>query len=136
MEEQLRNAIAKGGLSDIVKFEGWVSGEKKIELLNWADVYILPSFNEGLPISILEAMSYKKPIISTPVGGIPEVVDKTNGILVTPGNDEEIFSAMKHYVDYKADITKHGEESYKKAETYLPDYVLKHLKKIYESLLN
>ena len=118
-----------------MKFEGWVSGEKKIELLNWADVYILPSFNEGLPISILEAMSYKKPIISTPVGGIPEVVDKTNGILVTPGNDEEIFSAMKHYVDYKADITKHGEESYKKAETYLPDYVLNHLKRIYESLI-
>lgn len=135
MEEQLRNAIAEGGLSDFVKFEGWVSGEKKIELLNWADVYILPSFNEGLPISILEAMSYKKPIISTPVGGIPEVVDKTNGILVTPGNDEEIFSAMKYYVDYKADITKHGEESYKKAETYLPDYVLNHLKRIYESLI-
>lgn len=135
METQLREAIADGGLSDFVKFEGWVSGEKKIELLNWADVYILPSFNEGLPISILEAMSYKKPIISTPVGGIPEVVDKSNGILVTPGNDEEIFSAMKHYVDNVTDIKMHGEESYKKAETYLPDYVLNHLKRIYESLI-
>ena len=89
----------------------------------------------GLPISILEAMSYKKPIISTPVGGIPEVVDKSNGILVTPGNDEEIFSAMRYYVDNKSDIKKHGEESYKKAETYLPDYVLNHLKRIYESLI-
>lgn len=42
---------------------------------------------------------------------------------------------MKHYVNYKADIKKHGEESYKKAETYLPDYVLNHLKRIYESLI-
>ena len=134
-EEELRKAITDGGLLDIVKFEGWVAGDKKIELLNWADVYILPSFNEGLPISILEAMSYKMPIISTPVGGIPEVVDKSNGILVTPGHHDEIFIAMKHYLDVKTDILKHGNESYKKVETYLPDYVLVHLKDIYEDLL-
>lgn len=135
MEEELRRAIAEGGLNGFVKFEGWVSGNKKIELLNWADVYLLPSFNEGLPISILEAMSYKMPIISTPVGGIPEVVDSANGILVTPGNADEIYAAMKFYTDNKDDILKHGEESYKRAETYLPDYVLNHLKRIYEGLL-
>lgn len=134
-EDELRKAIADGGLSEIVKFEGWVSGDKKIELLNWADVYILPSFNEGLPISILEAMSYKMPIISTPVGGIPEVVDETNGMLVTPGAEEEIFSAMMHYVECKNDIVLHGNNSNKKAETYLPDYVLSHLKQIYQNLL-
>lgn len=135
MEDELSKAIANGGLSEFVKFEGWVSGEKKIKLLNWADVYILPSFNEGLPISILEAMSYRMPIISTPVGGIPEVVDKNNGILVTPGNDEEIFAAIRYYADNKDAILKHGDVSYKKAVTYLPDYVLNHLKQIYEELL-
>lgn len=135
MEDKLQKAIVDGGLSDVVKFEGWVSGKKKIDLLNWADVFILPSFNEGLPISILEAMSYKMPIISTPVGGIPEVVDKTNGFLVTPGNDEEIFFAMKFYADHKEEIALQGNESYKKAETYMPDYVLNHLKQIYEDLL-
>lgn len=135
MEDELRKAIIEGSLSDFVRFEGWVSGEKKIELLNWADVYILPSFNEGLPISILEAMSYKMPIISTCVGGIPEVVDNKNGILITPGNDEEIFSAMKFYIDNKQEITIQGNESYKKAQTYLPDYVLNHLKMIYKDLL-
>lgn len=135
MEDELRKAIVEGNLSDCVKFEGWVSGEKKIELLNWADVFILPSYNEGLPISILEAMSYKMPIISTPVGGIPEVVDETNGIIVSPGDDEEIFSAMMHYVNNKIDIAVQGEESECKAKTYLPDYVLLHLKQIYEELL-
>lgn len=134
-EEELRNIIEKGNISDFVKFEGWVSGEKKNELLNWADVYILPSFNEGLPISILEAMSYRMPVISTPVGGIPEVVDERNGILVTPGNDEEIFTAMKYYVDNKYKIALQGDESYKKVETYFPDCVLQHLKSIYEYLL-
>ena len=135
MESELRKAISDSKLGDIVRFEGWVAGEKKIELLNWADIYILPSFNEGLPISILEAMSYGMPIISTPVGGIPEVVDKENGILVTPGNDKEIFEAIRYYTDHRQYIAIHGNESKKRAETYLPDYVLNHLKQIYSSLL-
>jgi glycosyltransferase involved in cell wall biosynthesis len=134
-ESELHKAITDGNLDNMVKFEGWVSGDKKIELLNWADVYILPSFNEGLPISILEAMSYGMPIISTPVGGIPEVVDKTNGILVTPGNDSEIYESIKYYVENRQMISLHGNASTRRAETYLPDFVLDHLKHIYESLL-
>lgn len=135
-EEELKKAIADGKLQDVVKFEGWVGGEKKLQLLNWADVFILPSFNEGLPISILEAMSYGHPIISTPVGGIPEVVETgRNGILVTPGNDEEIFAAIKKYVDDRTLLSTHGEESFKVVQTYLPDYVMNHLKRIYEGLI-
>ena len=61
--------------------EGWVVGEKKTICLNWADVYILPSYNEGLPIGILESMSYYHHIISTTVGGIPELLyDVVNGL--------------------------------------------------------
>ena len=135
MEDKLKATINEYEISDIVRFEGFVSGEKKIELLNWANVYVLPSFNEGLPISILEAMSYKMPIISTPVGGIPEVVDDNNGVLITPGNDEEIYLAIKKYVDNQDLIKKQGACSSKKVETYMPDYVLNHLKKIYEGLL-
>lgn len=136
-EEELKKAIADGKLQDLVKFEGWVGGEKKLQLLNWADVFILPSFNEGLPISILEAMSYGHPIISTPVGGIPEVVETgKNGILVTPGNEDEIFAAMKHYVDFPDSIMQEGKQSAVIAKTYLPDYVLNHLKEIYINILN
>lgn len=135
-EEQLFSAIKEGGLEKMVRFEGFATGDKKIELLNWADVYILPSFNEGLPISILEAMSYSMPVISTSVGGIPEVVNNENGMLVTPGNDEEIYNAIKFYADHLEQIEMQGKVSYKKVETYLPDYVLNHLKHIYESLAN
>lgn len=135
MEEELKTAIWEGGLEKNVFFDGFVAGETKIRLLNWANVFILPSFNEGLPISILEAMSYRLPIISTPVGGIPEVVDETNGILITPGDEEQIYQAIKKYVDHIELLDEHGTNSYKKAETYLPDYVLCHLKSIYEGLL-
>ena len=93
--EHVKQLIKEYGIADIVIFEGWVSGDKKIELLNKSDAYILPSYKEGLPISILEAMSYGMPIISTPVGGIPEIVSNgENGYLVEPGNKEDIYKAI------------------------------------------
>lgn len=134
-EKQLLDVIRKEGLEDIAIFEGWVSGEKKLELLNRADIYILPSFNEGLPISILEAMSYGCPIISTPVGGIPEVVDKANGTLVTPGNTEEIWQAMSGYIGNTSRIETEGRESLRKVQSYLPESVIGHLKEIYLKML-
>lgn len=133
-EEQLQQFIKDHDLEDIVKFEGWASGEKKIHLLNWANVYILPSFNEGLPISILEAMSYGCPIISTPVGGIPEVVSSANGVLVTPGDEDKIYTAMKRYVDSPSLIQSEGRESCKIVREYLPDRVMEDLKEIYIQL--
>lgn len=135
-EEKLMSVINGNSLHSFVKFEGFVTGEKKIELLNWANVYVLPSFNEGLPISILEAMSYKMPIVSTPVGGIPEVVDGSNGVLVTPGASDEIYEAIYKYVDNPELIKKHGNTSFEKVQTYMPDYVISDLKKIYERLLS
>ena len=133
-EDKLLAAIKSAGLEGIVKFEGWVSGEKKLNLLNWSDVYILPSFNEGLPISILESMSYGSPIISSEVGGIPEVVTE-NGILVTPGNADEIWSAMKRYVDQPELIEKEGKLSLENVRPYLPDSVMSHLQDIYLNML-
>jgi len=134
-EEELKAMIADNNLGDVVKFEGWVGGDKKMELLNWADVFILPSHNEGLPISILEAMSYKMPIISTPIGGIPEVVSDKNGILVTPGNDKEIVDAMLYFANNRNAIARKGDVSGDIVKEYLPDYVMAHLEEIYKRLL-
>lgn len=140
--EKLTKAIREAGLEECVKFEGWVGGEKKIQLLNWADVYILPSFNEGLPISILEALSYSCPIISTPVGGIPEVVlcndndnSSVNGILVEPGNTEEIAKAMAYYVEHPEKVKEHGAVSGEIIKRYYPEAVFAKLREIYASLL-
>ena len=136
-ENELRSAIKDGHLEEMAVFEGWVGGEKKLQLLNWADVFVLPSFNEGLPISILEAMSYAHPIISTPVGGIPEVVKHNiNGTLVTPGNDEEICAAMLKYIKSPQIIASEGCKSFEQSQEYLPDYVMSRLKEIYVSLMS
>ncbi len=82
LEEIVRN----NGLQDYVVFVG-VSNDVERHLRN-SDAYILPSEDEGLPMAILEAMRASLPIISTPVGGIPEMVkDGYNGVLIQPSSE-------------------------------------------------
>ena len=135
-EEALKEAIGRLGLSDMVTFEGFVTGGKKKDLLLWADVLVLTSYNEGLPISILEAMSYGNAILSTPVGGIPEVVDDRNGILVPPGDLGEISDAILELASLpKEDLGRLGEESRNKVAAFYPEQVMSRLNAIYKLLL-
>jgi glycosyltransferase involved in cell wall biosynthesis len=135
--DKVRAFIKERNIEDIVIFEGWVSGEKKYQLLSQADVYILPSYNEGLPISILEAMSYKLPIISTAVGGIPEVVEHLeNGLLVEAGNLEEIKEAMLIMSTDQKLREKAVLKSLEKIHPHLPKQVEKKLESIYQDLLD
>lgn len=136
VDGNIKGFIKDNGLEDFVSYEGWISGDKKIDCLNWEDVYILPSYNEGLPIAILEAMSYSHPVISTPVGGIPEIISNyKNGILVTPGNYTEITNAIKYYIENKKEIKLQGENGYKVVKDFFPDKVFNDLTNIYKTLL-
>lgn len=134
--EKSQKLINEYELSNIVQYQGWVSGEKKINLLNTADAYILPSYHEGLPISILEAMSYALPIISTNVGGIPEIVKNgENGFIVTPGDIQGIENAINtlmHNIDLRKQL---GIKSYSMVQEHLPQYVSKQLNNLYNELL-
>lgn len=135
-EEKIQNYIHKKKLSDFVSFEGWIKGNEKVDILNWEDIFILPSYNEGLPISILESMSYGRPIISTNVGGIPEVViDKLNGLLVTPGEKKEIDLALKYFINNPDKVKEFGDKSLEIVQSYYPTNVFKSLNTIYLNLL-
>ncbi len=134
--EHVKQLIKEYDIADITIFEGWVSGDKKIELLNKSDAYILPSYKEGLPISILEAMSYGMPIISTPVGGIPEIVSNgENGYLVEPGNKEDIYKAIISLLNDSDLRNRMGSVSLSRVGEHLPEYVEKQLETLYDSLL-
>ena len=75
------------GISDQCDFLGWVKGEDKERLVQESGIFCLPSRHEGMPMSLLEMMSYGLPCVATPVGGIPQVIhDGDNGYLV-PVND-------------------------------------------------
>ncbi|AXR06868.1 glycosyltransferase family 4 protein [Salinimonas sediminis] len=93
--EECERLVNELGIAEKVKFHGWIDGFKKVELMEVCEALILPSYNEGLPIVILEAMQLNTPIITTPVGGIPEVIKhKETGYLVEPGNIKEIVEAI------------------------------------------
>lgn len=133
MEKELRDAITSQQLENCVHFNGFVSGEAKKELLRRSDVFVLPSYNEGLPISILEAMSYGCAIISTPVGGIPEVV-KGNGVLVEPGDIKGIADAVLR-LRHPDICMQMSAASQRVVRDYYPDEVMKSLQQIYLSLI-
>ena len=94
--EELKNLILQKGLQDMIDVPGWISGKGKADLLEQADLFLLPSYHEGLPISILEAMASRLPVVSTPVGGIPQAVrENENGYLVPCGEPKALARAIE-----------------------------------------
>ncbi len=136
-EEKVKDVIAAGKMSDFVKFEGWVKGQKKTDLLNLCDVFILPSYIEGLPLSILESMSYKMAILSTNIGGIPGIVHHGhNGYLFTPGDKAAMLAHILDYADHRSRVVQHGEASASAVSAFLPDAVSESLVAMYSDILH
>ncbi|PKQ63106.1 hypothetical protein BZG02_10090 [Labilibaculum filiforme] len=132
---RLKNAISKYKLENIVKFEGWVDAGQKDQLLRSSHIFILPSYKEGLPLSILEAMSYSLPIIASNAGGIPDLLYKyKNGILLDAGNKLEIKKAILKLLNDHSLIQTYSERSTKGAVDFYPESVLKTLFSIYHEL--
>lgn len=88
--------IARHGLQERVKVTGWLFNEAVVEQIREARALVLPSFAEGLPVVLMEAMALGRPVITTFVAGIPELVESgTNGWLVPAGDVEALADAMQ-----------------------------------------
>lgn len=132
-EDRVLNFIKDNDLGGIVKFVGWVSGDDKATILSKTDILILPSYYEGLPISILESMSYAMPVITTPVGGIPEVVtDGVEGTLFTPGDKAAMTRAIDRYIECPGLIIKQGNAGWEKSKLFSPEHIVNRLSQILE----
>lgn len=121
-------------VADSVLVIGWVDGEKKLELLRSADVYILPSHNEGMPVSILEAMSWSIPVVASRVGGIPEMIDSgVEGILVEAGDIEGICNAILRLAADRELLERMGRAARRRIESeFSKEVVLPKMELIYE----
>lgn len=107
----LNNEIALKDLKNYVTYAGWIVGVAKDKLLRNTDIFVLPSYGEGMPMTILEAMSYAIPVISTNVGGVPELVQEgVTGYIVEPGNLDQLFQKMKRLIIDQPLRTSMGQE--------------------------
>lgn len=88
------------GIADRVRITGWVSGEQVRQLLIESRALVLPSFAEGLPVVLMESLALGRPVVSSCVAGIPELVDaNVSGWLVPPGNEQALCQAMRACLD-------------------------------------
>ena len=91
MRAELDQMVIRLGLTDQVTFLGRLAESETLEEIANSDALVLPSFMEGLPIVLMEAMALGKPVIASRVAGIPELVsDGENGLLFTPSNWQEL----------------------------------------------
>ena len=89
--EGCKAIAANEGIQDHIKFLGWIKGTEKKNLLDKCSVFTLPSYYEGMPMSVLEAMSYGLATVSTNAGGIPQIIDDgVDGFRVEAGDIEEL----------------------------------------------
>lgn len=88
------------GLSERVRFRGWLTGAPFREAFAEADIFVLPSWEEGLPNAMIEAFAAKLAVVVTSVGGIPDVAhDGVNALLIPPRNVDELLSALSRIME-------------------------------------
>lgn len=93
--EEVRRLPAKLRLEDRIECTGWLESQRKRAVLARATIFVLPSYVEGMPMALLEAMSWGLPVIATSVGGVPEVIThEANGLLVAPGDVAALADAI------------------------------------------
>jgi glycosyltransferase involved in cell wall biosynthesis len=91
----LHSQCAALGMAGVVDFPGWVGEGDKNALLAGAAAFVLPSYYEGMPMSLLEAMAWGVPVVATRVGGVEDVItDQVNGILVSPGDIPALMESL------------------------------------------
>jgi teichuronic acid biosynthesis glycosyltransferase TuaC len=116
--DAIRAAVASAGVE--ARLFGVIEQSEIARLLAAADVFTLPSYNEGLPASICEAMLSARPILATPVGGIPEVaVDGVHGYLVAPGDVASLAERLRELARDPGAGVRMGEAGYRFAREHL-----------------
>ena len=104
MRSEVEALIAKHGLRKQVRITGWISSERVREEILAARGLVLPSFAEGLPVVIMEAMALRRPVLTTYVAGIPElVIPGENGWLFPAGDVDALAAAMEDFLSRSAD---------------------------------
>ena len=135
LEEMERHSV-EAGLGNAVQFLGEVTGQAKLDLFRRATLFVLPSHGEGLPYALLEAMAVGLPVITTPVGAIPEIVeDGHHGFLIQPGDHAALAKRIIQLLEDEP-LGQRMELANRQLirDSYLPDMAMSQLVAIYDHL--
>ncbi|MFV2004527.1 MAG: glycosyltransferase family 4 protein [Gammaproteobacteria bacterium] len=117
-EQQLKELATEQGCHASVNFQGLVEHDDIADVYQSHDVFVLPSFNEGMSNTALEALASGLPLVMTGTGGADELLeDGKNGYTIGKGNVEDIVKALQQYIDSPDTVTSHGKRSRKIAES-------------------
>jgi len=119
-----------------VEFLGWIGEPERTRELEKASIFVLPSFQEGLPMGVLEAMAFGLAVITTPVGGIADVVtNEQTGLLVNPGDAGEIAQGLRTLLADRDRVRKLGDAAAQSVSRYEPAKLAREWKMIYSDVL-
>jgi len=122
-ERSLQGLAESLGISECVKFAGYVPhGPKLFEFYRQADIFVLPSFHEGIPNVILEAMAHSMPIVATDVGSVCQVITNgVEGVLTPPGETRLLAKAIRRLANDWVGARLMGNAAFLKARGYRAD---------------
>ncbi|MFC2015654.1 glycosyltransferase [Chloroflexota bacterium] len=109
-ENPLRSQVAQLGLGNVVHFAGFVPWEQMPRLYQSSDIFVLPSYNEGMSIALLEAMATGLPVVVTDTGGTRELIDG-NGLVVPWGSSEALSDGLARLLEPGSQLREMGEQS-------------------------
>ena len=116
---EVEREVEKHNVGDMIEFRGWASNTEVREEIAKARGLLLPSFAEGLPVVIMEALALKRPVISTYIAGIPELVDDGCGWIIPAGDEEALTAAMRDALNTSpSDLAEKGEEGRRRIEAH------------------
>ena len=131
---EVGDCINRLEIFDNVELLGWVEGAEKEALFQKATIFILPSYYEGLPMVVIEAMSRLIPVIATNVGGVPDIIENgRNGIMVEVGDVSAMAGAIESLLDNEAQRIKIAEAGRNTVfECFSAQHTLPKLERLYE----
>lgn len=134
--ENLNSKVVELGIKNRVTVHSWIDSFGRDRVLRDTSIFVLPSYFEALPMSLLESMAYGIPVISTNVGGIPDLIKSDNGILVTPGSVEPLSIAIENLYKNRELRLKMSAANYCKVKkSYTMATTFTNLQKIYKSII-
>ena len=134
--DKLHKMITDHGLSDCTEILGWIDGEQKRNLLGSSWILCLPSYTEGVPVVILEAMASRLPIVTTPVGGIPNILEHTiTAEFIEPGDVGDIARGVSKVLKDSGYASRLNEAAFSEVENhYSTEIISKQLDRIYANV--